>query len=68
MSNLIVIEFDDVADAFQMRAALARMQQQYLIEMEDAVVVTRDAAGKVQLHQAINLTPWVQSGAGSGDH
>jgi len=56
MSNLIVIEFDDVADAFQMRAALARMQQQYLIEMEDAVVVTRDAAGKVQLHQAINLT------------
>jgi uncharacterized membrane protein len=31
------------------------MQGEYLIELEDAVVVTRDAAGKVQLHQAVNL-------------
>jgi uncharacterized membrane protein len=35
---------------------LARMQAQYLIEMEDAVVVTRDAKGKVHLHQPVNLT------------
>src|SRR4051812_18214276 len=55
MSNLIVIGFDNQADAFEMRAALARLQAQYLIEMEDAVVVTRDAAGKVDLHQAVNL-------------
>ncbi len=55
MSNLIVLGFDNPADAFEMRAALARMQAQYLIEMEDAVVVTRDASGKVQLHQAVNL-------------
>ena len=32
------------------------MQAQYLIEMEDVVVVTRDATGAVQLHQAVNLT------------
>jgi len=56
MSNLIVIGFDNAADAFEMRAALAKLQTQYLIEMEDAVVVTRDAQGKVQLHQALNLT------------
>jgi uncharacterized membrane protein len=56
MSNLIVIGFQNSADAFEMRAALARMQGQYLIEMDDAVVVTRDANGKVQLHQAVNLT------------
>jgi uncharacterized membrane protein len=56
MSNLIVIGFDNEADAFEMRAALAKLQAQYLIEMEDAVVVTRDAKGKVQLHQAVNLT------------
>jgi uncharacterized membrane protein len=31
------------------------MQAQYLIEMADAVVVTRDAEGAVQLHQAVNL-------------
>ncbi len=55
MSNLIVIGFNNEADAFEMRAALARMQSQYLIEMEDAVVVTRDAKGKAQLHQPVNL-------------
>jgi uncharacterized membrane protein len=51
MSNLIAIGFDNPADAFERRAALAKLQSQYLIEMEDAVVVTRDAQGKVQLHQ-----------------
>src|SRR5204863_3665531 len=40
-----------------------KLQAQYLIEMEDAVVVTRDAKGKVQLHQALNLTA---AGAASG--
>ena len=55
-SNLVVIGFDHAADACQMRAATARMQTEYLIEMEDAVVVTRDANGAVQLHQAVNLT------------
>lgn len=39
-----------------MRAALARMQAQYLIELEDAVVVTRDPAGEVKLHQPRNLS------------
>jgi len=63
MSNLIVIGFNNEADAFEMRAALAKLQAQYLIEMEDAVVVTRDAQGKVQLHQALNLTA---AGAVSG--
>jgi len=63
MSNLVVIGFNNEADAFEMRAALARLQSQYLIEMEDAVVVTRDVAGKVKLHQAVNLTT---AGAMSG--
>src|SRR5215472_11316563 len=56
MSNLIVLEFEKEADAFEMRSALARMQSQYLIEMEDVVVVTRNAKGKVELHQPVNLT------------
>ena len=56
MSNLVVVGFDNAADAFQMRGALAQMQARYLIEMEDAVVVTRNAKGAVQLHQAVNLT------------
>lgn len=63
MSNLVVVGVDNAAAAFQMRAALANMQTQYLIEMEDAVVVTRAADGAVQLHQAVNLTA---AGAVSG--
>jgi len=56
MSTLIVLGLNNEADAFEMRAALARLQTQYLIEMEDAVVVTRDEQGKVKLHQPVNLT------------
>jgi uncharacterized membrane protein len=56
MSNLIVVGFSNPADAFEMRAALVKLQAQYLIQMEDAVVVTRDEKGAAQLHQAVNLT------------
>ena len=55
-SNLVVIGFDDESTAFEMRAALSRLQSQYLIDMEDVVVVTRDDQGEVKLHQAQNLT------------
>lgn len=56
MSDLIVIGFDDEHTAFDMRAALAKLQKEYLISMEDVVVVTKDEKGKVKLHQAVNLT------------
>lgn len=56
MSNLIVISFPEEQLAFEMRAALAKLQKEYLIEMEDVVVVTKDDKGKVKLHQAVNLT------------
>jgi uncharacterized membrane protein len=56
MSNLVIIVFDDATTAFDMRTALMKMQKEYLIELEDAVVVTKDDKGKVQLHQAVNLT------------
>ena len=55
-SELVVIGFDDEHKAFELRAALARMQKEYLIEMEDVVVVTKNEKGKVKLHQAVNLT------------
>jgi len=46
-----------------MRAALTKMQSQYLIELEDAVVVTRDPKGKIKLDQAVSMTA---AGAASG--
>src|SRR5215475_5482970 len=56
MSTLVALVFEDQSTAFEMRAALAKMQKQYLLEMEDAVVVTRDENGKTKLHQAVSLT------------
>lgn len=56
MSDLIVIAFDSAQPAFDLRAKLIGMEKDYLLDMEDAVVVTRDDAGKVKLHQAMNLT------------
>ncbi len=63
MSDLIAIAFDDAETAFRLRAELVRFQKDYLIEMGDVVVVTRSEDGKVQLHQAVNLTA---AGAMSG--
>lgn len=63
MSTLVAVVFNDESTAFEMRGALTRMQTQYLLEMEDAVVVTRDPDGKTRLHQAYSLTGM---GAASG--
>jgi uncharacterized membrane protein len=64
MSDLIVVGFDDEATAFELRAALVKLQKQYLLEMEDAVVVTRSQEDKVALHQAVNLTATGAVGGG----
>lgn len=56
MSDFIVVGFKDEATAFELRAELAKLQKEYLIDMEDVVVVTNSAEGKVKLHQAVNLT------------
>ena len=56
MSDLVVIEFKDKESAFEVRAELAKMQKEYLLQMEDVVVVTRNEKGKIKLHQAVNLT------------
>lgn len=56
MSNLVIVTFDDEATAFEMRAELAKLQKEYLVEMEDTVVVTKNEKGKTKLHQAVNLT------------
>jgi uncharacterized membrane protein len=56
MSTLVAVVFNDEATAFDMRAKLVKMQKEYLIELEDAVVVTRDQKGKTRLDQAVNLT------------
>jgi uncharacterized membrane protein len=56
MSTLVVISYDDPYKAEEVRLMLQKMQKEYLIDMEDAVVVVKDEKGKVKLHQAYNLT------------
>ena len=63
MSTLVVIGYDDIFKAQEVRLALAKLQKEYLIDMEDAVVAVKDEQGKVKLHQAVNLTA---AGAASG--
>jgi uncharacterized membrane protein len=56
MSDLIVIAFDDQDKAQEISRELAKLQKEHLLELEDAVVVVKDSEGKLQLHQAVNLT------------
>jgi uncharacterized membrane protein len=55
MSTLVVIGYDDVYKAEEVRLKLRKLQSEYLIDLDDAVVAVKDAAGKVKLHQAVNL-------------
>ncbi len=63
MSTLVVVGYDDPFKAEEVRLKLQKMQQEYLLDLDDAVVVVKDKNGKVKLHQAINLTA---AGAVSG--
>jgi uncharacterized membrane protein len=63
MATLVVIDYESEVKAEEVRLALLKMQKEYLIDLEDAVVVVRDAKGKVRLRQMHNLTA---AGAASG--
>jgi uncharacterized membrane protein len=56
MSTLVVIGYDDEFKAEEVRLKLRKLQKDYLIDLEDAVVAVKNAKGKVKLHQAVNLT------------
>ena len=56
MSTLVVIGYDDEFKAEEVRLKLRKLQKDYLIDLEDAVVAVKNDKGKVKLHQAVNLT------------
>lgn len=56
MSTLVVVSYDSAFQAEEVRLKLRKMQKDYLIDLEDAVVAVKDAKGAVKLHQAMNLT------------
>lgn len=55
MSDLIAVSYPDRQTAETVRQRLAQLTREHAIELEDAVVVTREADGNVKLHQAVNL-------------
>ena len=63
MSALVVLGFDDMFKADEVLLALRKLQQQHLIDLEDAAVVVRQADGTVQIKQSY---PLVAAGAASG--
>jgi uncharacterized membrane protein len=56
MSNLVAIAYPDVDTAQEVMGTLGRLQIERSIELEDAVIVTREEGGKVKLHQARSTT------------
>ena len=63
MSTFAAIAYDDPHKAEEVRLALIKLQREYLIDLEDAVVAVKNSEGKIKLHQAVNLTA---AGAVSG--
>jgi uncharacterized membrane protein len=56
MSELVVVGFENAEEADRVLLRLRRLKKEYLLDLEDAVVVVRDDEGKVHLKQSINLT------------
>jgi uncharacterized membrane protein len=63
MSTLVVVGYKDIHKAEEVRLQLWKLQRDYLLDLEDAVVVVKNDKGKIKLHQAVNLT---SAGAMSG--
>jgi uncharacterized membrane protein len=51
VSDLVAIAYPDLDTARQVTANLAEAQRNHLITLDDAVIVERQADGKVKLHQ-----------------
>lgn len=56
MSTLVVVEYPDEYRAAEVLASLRRLNKAYLIDLEDACYVTKDARGKIKLQQNTTLT------------
>ena len=56
-STLVAIEYDDPYKAEEMRLKLIKMQKEYLIDLEDAVVAVKDDKGKINWTTRHRATP-----------
>jgi uncharacterized membrane protein len=55
MSTLVAITYPDVNQASRVFNTLKRLVKEHVLDMHDAVYVTKDSSGEVDLHQLVNL-------------
>ena len=51
MSDVVVVEFPSEAKAEELRQKLLDMQNEYLIELQDAVIAIKQPQGRIKLNQ-----------------
>jgi uncharacterized membrane protein len=56
MSDLVFIVFDSEEKAEEVRSKILDMSKEYLIDVGDAVIATRDQRGRVKLNQLMHTT------------
>jgi uncharacterized membrane protein len=56
MSTLAAIAYPDRDTAEKVRQELVAATKEHLVQLEDAVIVTHEADGKIKLHQAVSTT------------
>ncbi len=65
MSDLIVMSFDSVATAEEVRDKIRQLQKSGLVALTDAAVISKDAEGKVQVHNEVSRETKVGAGVGA---
>jgi len=63
MSDLVVIVYPSEAKAEEVRQRLLKLQQEYLITINDAAIAVKTESGSIKLNQLVNTTA---IGAASG--
>ena len=63
MSELVVMAFDDMFKADEVRLTLLKLQLAHLIDLEDSVVAVKKADGTIKLHQMHHMST-AESGQG----
>ena len=66
MADLVVVAFPSEEKAEEVRQKLLKMQQEYLIELEDSVIAVKRPDGQVKLNQLLSPAKAGAVGAPSG--
>jgi uncharacterized membrane protein len=55
MAELVVVAFDTESAAQNLMKEIAQLQKEYIVELQDAAVITRSADGKYKVEQANDI-------------